>query len=267
MKSHGNWRENAREWGIRLGVVLGAMLWLTLVAVSWADGSEVDRSPAATPPAKAAAAALESDEYNFSWLDPDKKIYVLQNRRYIKAKHLLLSAMAGTGFSNAYRSAYSVDPRVAFYFSEALGIEAFYSFFHNKENNTFEALQQSAPNTLPVVREIRSQYGLLMHYVPWYAKINVFNKILYFDWYFTGGAGTIRTALDTRTSSASASQFTNQDLFSLFLGTGHQYHLSQFMLVRLDFSGGFYRAPVFGNEGDNAWFSNYVFGLGFGFKL
>ncbi len=56
MKRHGN-------WVLGLVVIVIAALWLGVVAV---------RTSAAAEPAS-------EDSYDFSWLDPDKKIYVLQN--------------------------------------------------------------------------------------------------------------------------------------------------------------------------------------------
>ncbi|OFZ21506.1 MAG: hypothetical protein A2X94_08955 [Bdellovibrionales bacterium GWB1_55_8] len=242
-----------RAWGMRVAVVGFAVLWLTLLAASWADAASESKSG--------------SDEYSFNWLDPDKKIYVLQNRRYSKANRLLVSAMGGMGASNPYRTSTVLEPRVAYYVSDSIGFEAFYSMSSNRENATFEALQLSAPNALPVVREVRSQAGLLAHWVPWYAKINVFNQILYFDWYFSGGIGTMQTALDTRTVAGSAAQFVDQNLSAFFAGTGHQYHLSQSWTVRLDFMGAFYRSPLMGTTGPSTWFSNYNFGVGLGYRL
>lgn len=235
----------------KLLVIVAAAIWLAIVAVSWADQ----------------AGAAESSEYNFNWLDPDKKIYVLQNRRYVKANRLLLSAMAGIGMSNPYRQVFEFDPRVAYYFSEAFGIEVFHTILTNAENNTVEALKQASAGALPVVREIKTQYGALLHYVPWYAKINVFNQILYFDWYFSGGLGQITADLITQATTTAPQVATPETLFAGFLGTGHQYHVSESFVVRIDFSGAFYSAPVFGNFGEKSWFSNYTFGIGAGLKL
>ncbi len=211
--------------------------------------------------------AYAADEFNFNWLDPEKKIYVLQNRKYLKANRPQLSVMAGPGISNAYRNTYEISGAFSYYLSEMFGVEVFYSTLNNRENNTFEHLKQAAPNTLPVVREIRSQLGLVAHYVPWYAKINVFNKVLYFDWYFSGGMGSINTALDTRTSASSSPSYSKQDFLALFLGTGHQYHLNQNWIVRFDFTGSIYQAPRFGDSGENTWFSNYLFGFGLGYRI
>ncbi|MCM2323834.1 MAG: outer membrane beta-barrel domain-containing protein [Oligoflexia bacterium] len=247
---------NARKgaWALRLLLILTAMLWLTLVAASWTQGAQ-------------AAEAQESEqEYSFKWLDPEKKIYVLQNRRYLKANRLLLSALAGPGLSNPYRTTWGLEPRVAYYVREDLGLEVFYRRSLNSKNNAFEALVATNASVFPVIREIRGQYGALLHWVPWYAKINVFNKILYFDWYLSGGAGQLQTWIN-RDARFPNGEFVQQDLFGLFLGTGHQYHLSRSLTVRLDFSGAFYQAPTFGLTGEDVWFSDYNFTVGVGIRI
>ena len=208
-----------------------------------------------------------SDEYNFSWLDPDKKIYVLQNRKFLKGDRAAISVMGGTAWSNSYRRTMSVDPRLAYYFNETFGLEGFYTIFSNSENDTFKALQKSSPNALPVVREIRAQYGLLLHYVPWYAKINVYNSILYFDWYFTGGAGQVAAAVDLRSKSSADPNYDYQNQFAFFLGTGHQYQLSRNFFIRLDYTAAIYQAYVDGISGEKSWFSNSTFGIGGGVRF
>jgi outer membrane beta-barrel protein len=248
---------SSRDTKVKLGIVLVAALWLLIVAMSWAEAAE--------PPAASA-----DDEYSFNWLDPDKKIYVLQNRRYLKVGKPLLSVMVGPGLSNSYRNVFNVEPRFAYYFSELLGIEVFYTNSFNKANNTVEALQRATATTLAVVREIRTQMGVLVHYVPWYAKINVFNKILYFDWYLAGGAGTVKSALlnsGTASAAASTTPVLQQDSMAFFLGTGHQFHLSEQVVFRLDFTGAFYNAQIDTTNGDKAWYSNFNFGTGLGLRF
>lgn len=253
------------RWILAVAWTLAAGFWLTMMAMSWAKGAE--REPASARDVASNDAAVGASDYNFQWLDPDKKIYVLQNRRYQKANRLQLSANAGLSSTNAYRDSYVVEPRLAFYFREWLGIEGFYSFFLNQENSTFQALSRAAPNALPNVRELRSQMGALLKFVPWYAKINVFNQILYFDWSFSGGAGQLVTALDLRTSSAAAANYRTENLIGYYLGTGHQYHLSDTFSIRLDYLVTFYRAPLFGTTGDATWFSSSNFSAGLGVRL
>jgi len=117
------------------------------------------------------------------------------------------------------------------------------------------------------VREVRSQIGANFMYVPWYAKINVFNSVLYFDWYFSAGLGQMRTALDTRVSSSSPPNYEEKTYTSYHLGTGHIFHLSQMMAVRLDMQLSWFRAPILGSTGEDTWFNNHLFGFGLGVKL
>lgn len=221
----------------------------------------------ALPAASAhAATSSQSDEYSFQWLDPDKKIYVLQNRKYEKANRLLFTLMGGPARANAYRTTLSVDSRVGYYFSEMFGVEAFYSIARNSENSTYKALKQaSGAAATPIIREPDMQYGLLAHYVPWYAKINVFNNILYFDWYFSGGAGRTHSTLIEETGSSTTTS--QEQLTTFFLGTGHQYHLSRRFTVRIDMTASFYQAPIFGTSGENTWFKNFNFNFGLGLRL
>jgi outer membrane beta-barrel protein len=278
-----------KEWGIKIGLVVGAALWLSLVAASWADATEagagvVNDAGAGTanatvendrkPAAMASSAPSGDDEYNFNWLDPEKKIYVLQNRRYLKANRVMLSGMVGTGFSNPYETTYNFDPRVTYYLSEEWGFEAFYTFTNNVANSAYTALagtSNQGSTVLPVIRNIRTQYGATVQWLPWYAKINVFNKILYFDWYFNGGAGAVNYAMFNSSTGATGSPVNpnevDQSSFAVFLGTGHIYHITDSLLVRLDFTCAVYNTQIFGLGGGGTWFTNLNFGAGVGWRL
>jgi outer membrane beta-barrel protein len=177
--------------------------------------------------------------------------------------------MGGIGFSNPYRSTYNLDPRLAYYATESLGIEVFYTLTQNTSNSYAQALFDASGSgtAIPKIREIRGQYGAMIHYVPWYAKINVFNSILYFDWYFGAGAGMVQSYVDTRASKSDAPNYLQQDQFALFFSTGHQYHLSQKIIFRIDVTGAFYQAPINGTTGDSSWYSNFNFGLGLGWRI
>ena len=43
----------------------------------------------------------DDDEFNFSWLDPDKKVYVLQNRKYRKKNRFAIFLTGGLNLSRA----------------------------------------------------------------------------------------------------------------------------------------------------------------------
>ena len=248
---------------LKLCLVLLAMLWLAMVALSWAGAGGVAEA------AEIKDAPQVDDEYNFNWLDPEKKIYVLQNRRYLKAHRAVVTVMTGLGLNNPYRTVYNFDPRVAYYFTEAWGIEGFYTASFNSPNNTEAALGRATGTTLAVIREIHSQLGVQVHWVPWYAKINVFNRILYFDWYFAGGGGVVGWVPGTSPTASNPNGTVGdlQNRGSFFASTGHQFHLSELITVRLDLTGAYYNAPIVGITGDTSWYSNYNFGFGLGFRL
>lgn len=237
--------------GVLLAISVG---WLALMALAWGDSAR--------------AATDAESEYSFRWLDPEKRIYVLQNRKYTKAMKPMLSAMGGLGLSNPYRNAYSLTPRVAFYFFEWLGVEAFYSFSFNAQNANYQALVSTGSTIFPVVREITGSYGGLAHWVPFYAKVNLFNAILYFDWYIQAGAGQILSNAVQPSGTGGATLVTTpQNLFAVYAGTGQLFYLSQNFVIRLDFLGTFYNAPLFGTTGPGNWYSNYDFSVGLGLKL
>ncbi len=242
MKRHGN-------WVIKLLLVLMAALWLSVVAASWSEAAE---DP--------------DNEYNFSWLDPDKKVSVLQNRKFRKANRALISLNLGLADTNAFRKSYAIDPRLAYYFSESWGVEAFYSIFSNSKNATAEALESSGASSRPDVIEIKNQMGALLHWSPWYAKINVFNTVLYFDWYFTGGIGTMNADMIAGGASTGIPNST-KSLTAFYLGTGQLFHVSDNFIVRLDFRNAWFKAPARAVTGSEILFNSTTFQLGVGFVL
>jgi len=261
MESHGRiqavqeTQKDTPGWRFKLIWIMAAIVWLAVIAGAWSRNAR-------------AAGSDPDEEYSFSWLDKDKKIYVLQNRKFTKARRVLLSANAGVSSSNPYRDVRYVEPRLAVFFSEALGLEAFYSMHSNSSNSTFEALQ--AKSVMPFVREINSQTGALLHWVPWYAKINVFNHVLYFDWGFEVGGSLLDATKKYKISSDSVSDpvrsaSDNQKAF--LLGTTQQFFLGQNWSVRLDVLGSFYKATYKAESSDETWFSNFQYGLGLGYRL
>jgi outer membrane beta-barrel protein len=223
------------------------------------------------------AFAGDDSDFNFSWLDPDKKVYVLQNRRYRKAGAPQVYALGGLSLSDSYRSVLQVQPRVSYWFNEEFGFEAFYSARFHSPNNAYLALEQAinlgGSTKSPNIREINSQVGVLLNWAPWYAKINVFNSVLYFDWYFSAGAGVLTSEIGPKSKDdpASAALWSTENLFAVFLGTGHLFHFDEHWMARLDVLGSFYSAGIYsgivGAPADKAIFSNFAFNLGIGYQL
>lgn len=245
MKRHGN-------SVIKLILVLMAGLWLSVVAASWSEAADEPES-----------------EYNFSWLDPDKKVSVLQNRKFRKANRVLIGLNFGLADTNAYLKSYAVDPRLAYYFNESWGIEVFYSIFSNKKNATYESLESTGISARPDVIETKNQVGVLLHWVPWYAKINVFNTVLYFDWYFSGGVGTMNADMIPGGASYGSgfTETVQKSMTAYYVGTGHQFHLSDHFDIRLDYRSAFFKAPQRAVTGKEMYFNSSTFQIGVGFRL
>lgn len=210
------------------------------------DGGRSPASVGDNPKASRSIASApnegDDDEYNFSWLDPDKKVYVLQNRKYRKKNRFAVFLSAGADLSNPFRTEYEIVPRADYWFSEQFGVEAFYGALTNSDSSTLTALKNVSTSALPFVRENRSFFGGALTWTPWYAKLNFFNKILYFDWFLLGGVGQTVTAVNQTTKVGLAPNFAIQNLFTEYFGTGHEYYVTHNFIVRLDFFGMMYSA-------------------------
>ena len=138
--------------------------------------------------------AGESDTYNFSWLDPDKEVYVLQNRRYRKANRLHVYAGVGKTLSGAFVDSSNIQGRAGHYFMEEYGFEVIYSKNSGKENTTAANVRDNGSGTgsRPFRRIVDTYYGGMFLWSPFYSKINTFNTIIYYDWIFGAGIGKIK---------------------------------------------------------------------------
>lgn len=136
-----------------------------------------------------AASAAEGDMYDFSWLDPDKEVYVLQNRRFRKQSRPYVSGSWGKTTSGAFVDATNIQARAGFFFMEDWGIEGLWSTNSGEENEAFKAVR--ATSSFPFRRIVQGYYGLMLVWAPFYSKINTFNKIFYKDWLFGVGYGTV----------------------------------------------------------------------------
>ena len=218
-------------------------------------------------PEKFSATAKNSDgddEYNFSWLDPEKKVYVLQNRKYRKAGHAGIFLGGAMNLSGPFKTHYMGVPRLGYWFTENMGVELFYALGSNQDTSTLASLRKVSASALPFVREVRSYFGAVFSWVPWYAKLNFFNKILYLDWALNAGVGRVNTAFDQNNRATSAPNYLNESFTGLFLGTSQNYFVSRNWSVRLDLISYMYNAKGADNESTNTY-KNFDFGVGVGY--
>ncbi len=240
---------------------------LPCFALAWFLGAPQFASAQATGSSEEDAFTDTRNITRFDWLDPEKEVYVVQNRKYQKAGHLSLSVMGGLGLSNPYRTSAVIDPRLGYFFKEWIGIEGFYGFQFHTPNGTQEALEYASPNALPVVREIQSYIGGQVVFAPIYAKLNLFDTIIYLDWLFSVGAGVLQTRVNTKTQVGAPDIFVAQTLFSPMISTGHMIHVSKSFYFRWDLMGSIYSAPSFGTTGTSVLNSAFQLTAGIGARL
>lgn len=187
----------------------------------------------------------EKDEYDFSWLDPDKKIYVVQNRKFTKARKVEIALTGGVGLSEPYRQTKTVLPRFFYYINESFGLSVFAGFNTNKENDNSIVLRSSKFNINPIVRDVNSFYGASFLWLPFYGKINMFNKILYLDWHFEAGLNSVSTEMDLSTAPTNPTSIITSTHTGFHWGTGQKFFITRNWAARLDFLAIYYSAPQY----------------------
>lgn len=185
--------------------------------------------------------ANEKSLYNFSWLDDDKEIYVLQNRKFRKDGHLYVGGTAAYNLSQDFLDAYGGTIRGGYFFSEDWGIEFIYGKNTNSENDSAKGVREQG--TVPFYRQIDSFMGAMLMWSPFYSKINTFNKIFYFDWMFGFGIGNITTMDNRKKFDAFPSDdLTTENNIGGIWNTGFRFYINDSWSLRLDLTGQTYKA-------------------------
>ena len=209
-----------------------------------------------------AALASEQSVYDFSWLDKDKEIYVLQNRKFRKDGRLYVGAGGIQTLSGAFIDSFGGTLRGGYFMREDWGVEFLYSKFSGKENTTAKGVKTQG--TVPFYRKTDSMMGALVWWSPFYGKLNTFNQIFYFDWMFGAGVSSL-TSLDNRNKfkPGRPDSLTSESNIAGLWSTAVRFHITQTWSLRMDFLGSHYYADKQSSASDSSekLFSNYDFGL------
>lgn len=219
--------------------------------------------------------ASEKSLYNFSWLDKDKEIYVLQNRKFRKDGKVYIGGTGVRTMNGAFINSMGGTLRAGYFFSEDWGLELVYGKNTGSENETAKAVKEQG--TVPFYRKIDSYMGGMLMWSPFYSKINTFNRIFYFDWMLGGGLASI-TTLDNRnkfdTSVQGTGKLTSESNVGAIWNSGLRFYITENWSARLDVSGTHYRAArtrqvegVATTSKSTALFSAYDFGLGLNYTF
>jgi outer membrane beta-barrel protein len=215
--------------------------------------------------------ASEKDIYEFSWLDPDKEVYVLQNRKFRKAGHVHVNAGGGITTSGAFVTSTAIQGRVGYFISEDFGLEGLYSKNNGKENDTAKGVRSSGPQgtgTTPFRRIVDNYWGVMALWSPFYSKINTFNKIVYMDWIFGVGYSQLKEKNNKLAfqSAALANQETLESHSGVIWEAGLKFYLDQSLSIRADLTSIMYSANNIATSGTSLK-SNYDATLSLGYSF
>lgn len=196
--------------------------------------------------------ADESHLYDFLWLDPDKSVFVLQNKVYKKKGKTYVNMGYISGLSGDYQNTSGGHLSVGHYLNEEWAIELMYNKYSSSDNDSFKSLQ-SINSSIPFVRKQRNTYGALAVWSPFYGKINTFNKIIYFDWSFGLGLGQTITESNANTvaNPTTADIYHEEKNMAYLMKTGVRIHINKSFHVNIDYWRNSFKAPgprVNGNQ-------------------
>ena len=208
------------------------------------------------------------DIYQFKWLDPDKKVFVLQEKTYENRRRVYFDLGYGTSRFSDFQDTSVIHADMGWYFAEEWGIELLYHSYSNSNNDSYKAVQRQV-TVIPFIIKVESALGGLLVYSPFYGKLNTYNLIYYLDWSFGLGAAS----LDTQDNYASFVANSNNDLYvdkkrSAFIAkTQVRFFVTKNFHLNLDYTSFFVKAPEPGTGGNEKYvrFGDFYASLGFSF--
>ena len=187
--------------------------------------------------------AGEKSLYDFLWLDPDKKVYVLQNKLYKKEHTVYLDVGYLNNFTSKFQDTTGVAGKLGFYVHEEWAIEAFYNSYNNENNDDFRNVKLINQQE-PFIRRLNSSYGANIIWSPFYGKINTFNQIFYFDWSF--GAGIAQIDAESNLKSVKLGNvktfFKNERYSGAVVKTNFKFHVTENWHVSAEYMNTYYQA-------------------------
>lgn len=216
--------------------------------------------------------ANEKDIYEFSWLDPDKEVYVLQNRKFRKANHLTANLGGGITTSGAFVDAKTIQGRVGYFFTEDWGFEILYAKNSGAENDTAKAVRNNnglgTTGSTPFRRIVNNYMGGMIAWSPFYSKINTFNKIIYMDWIFGLGVAQLEEHNNKAffTSQSTGLTETTEKHTGIVWQAGMKFFLTESLSLRTDLTAVHYQAKQVSNNADN-FYSNFDATLSLGYTF
>ena len=215
--------------------------------------------------------ASEKSFYDFSWLDKDKEIYVLQNRRFRKVGTFYVGANGVKTISGAFIDAYGGSARAGYFFSEDWGLEGVFGKSSGTKNDTAKGVEDQQSKAF--YRKVDTYVGAMMMWSPFYSKINTFNQVFYYDWMFGLGVASVKTIDNRGEFETPTTSLTSTNNIGAIWNTGLRVYINDSWSLRIDFTG-LHVKPKEENvkDGTNSvttstLFSNYDLGVGLNYAF
>lgn len=212
--------------------------------------------------------AGEESLYDFLWLDPDKSVYVLQNKLYKKEHSAYLDVGYISNFTSKFQDTNGFAVKGGYYIHEEWGLELFYHQYSNKNNDDFRNVRL-INEAEPFIRRMKSSYGALVIWSPFYGKINTFNKIFYFDWSFGAGLAQVETDSNIKTVriNNAVNKYEKESYTGGILKTKLKFHLTENVHLGVEYMNTYYRAPGPQNPKSDKLRTNtdLIFSVGFSY--
>jgi outer membrane beta-barrel protein len=165
-----------------------------------------------------------SDFSGLGRLAPFSEISVLQKRYLPKTERWQFTGAFSTITNNPWFLTMGVSLKLAYFFSEAWGVEGTYTTMTSSQRQAAQELHDNNGVSADSFGFPKNYFGLDAKYTPFYGKMTWLNKkIVPFEHYFTAGGGN--TTVSTGGSG-----------FTVHVGTGQNFALSKRFAVNWDFS-------------------------------
>lgn len=198
------------------GTLISAMMVILTAATASAQNGDSD---------KLDIKKLE-DKY---WSAKDDDFSVVQNRAYSKAGRFFVNLQGGIPINDPYSSGTLSGVSGGYHFSERWGLEGTYlsaSFRDNDATERFRTDHQTVPNH----NSLKSQMGLQVNYIPFYAKMSFLDKkIIYFDMGVGIGAG--QTTFEQNVSTGNRTESAPYYALSVY----QQFFFSEHWALKVDY--------------------------------
>lgn len=201
--------------------------------------------------------AGEEDLYDFLWLDPDKSVFVLQNKIYPKDKSYYLDlGYTLMNLTSTFQNTSAAQLKAGYYFKEEWAIELSHIQYSNESNSALDSVELVA-GLAPFIRRPLNSTTIFAIWSPFYGKINTFNHIYYFDWSFGIGTGVynMESNLDTA-ELKDEDRYDEESYTPIQLKSNLKFHLNKNLHLGVEFLNTNYQAPTPKSPNTDKWTNN-----------